>query len=233
MARIPRSRLGQGIFHVINRAHNLLPVLADDDDKQALLSLFARHRRDLPLNIHHWVIMDNHFHLAVEALKVEHLTQFIGKSCEMFTRHWRKRHGGAGTLWQGRFRSMTVQKQGYLARLGRYIERNPVAAHLCQAPWDYAWSSARAYVNGSDDILVNPSTLVAYREMGRNERARQSAYRRHLMSEQERWAEDAALFGGTTLAVGDDVFLAHTAKICGRLSPRRPGRPKSTPAKAQ
>jgi hypothetical protein len=67
--------------------------------------------------------------------------------------------------------------------------------------------------------------------MGRNERERQLAYRRHLLSEQERWEEDAACFGGTSLAVGDDVFLTRTAKVCGRLSPRHRGRPKSPPKK--
>jgi putative transposase len=34
------------------------------------------------------------------------------------------------------------------------FERNPVAARLCQHPGDWPWSSARAHLEGVDDLLV-------------------------------------------------------------------------------
>ncbi len=40
-----------------------------------------------------------------------------------------------------------------MARLGRYIERNPVVGGIeeVEKPWDYGWSSAKAYVEGVND----------------------------------------------------------------------------------
>ncbi len=54
-------------------------------------------------------------------------------------------------MWQGRFRSVTVQKEGYLGRLGRYIERNPVRAGIADTPWGYGFSSAAFYVGRRKD----------------------------------------------------------------------------------
>jgi len=33
-------------------------------------------------------------------------------------------------IWQGRYKSVIVQKANYLSRLGRYIELNPVRAGI-------------------------------------------------------------------------------------------------------
>lgn len=223
MPRIPRSRLGKGVFHVLNRAHDRRLVFKNDADKQILLKLLVTHRRKFHLNIYHWVIMGNHFHLAIEALKVEDLSRFIGKVCELYSRYWRKTHGGAGTLWQGRFKSMAVQKEGYLSKLGRYMERNPVAAGLCDIPWDYSWSSAKAYVNGVDDKLVKVDDLYSYVTNGESPKERATSYRRYLLSERELWESEAKLFGNDNRAVGDEQFILQTIRKAGRLSPRRTG----------
>ena len=62
---------------------------------------------------------------------------------------------GSGPLWVRRFRSILVQKEGYLERLGRYIERNGLRAGLVEErPWEYRFCSAGAYVDGKDDGLV-------------------------------------------------------------------------------
>src|SRR5262249_6196065 len=42
----------------------------------------------------------------------------------------------------------------YWLSCGRYIERNPVAAGLVAVPWDYPWSSSRAYALGEPDPLL-------------------------------------------------------------------------------
>lgn len=226
MARIPRRRLGKGVYHVLNRAYDRRFVFENDCDKETFLALLEEHGRKYQLNIYHWVIMSNHFHLAIEMLKVEELSRFVGKVCERYSRYWRHKYGGCGTLWQGRYRSMSVQKEGYLCRLGRYIERNPVAANMCEFPWDYPWSSAPAYVNGQDDSLVVIGDLQNYCDMGQDAAERCERYQGYLLSEREQWQADADLFGSNASAVGDKEFIAQTRSVYGRLSSRRVGKPR-------
>ncbi len=78
-----------------------------------------------------YAIMSNHFHLAIEALTTRELSAYVGSVCSLYSRYWHRHNGGGrGTIWQGRYKSIPVQMEGYMARLGRYIERNPVVAGI-------------------------------------------------------------------------------------------------------
>jgi len=170
--------------------------------------------------------MGNHYHLAAEALTARDLSAFASQTQSRYCAHWRRRHGGSGTLWQGRFKSVVVQKDGYLNELGRYIELNPVRAGLAVEPWDYRWSSAKAYVEGAEDPLVEPSRHPSWSSWGRSVAARRSAHRAHLLDAVA--AEEAAqLFRGRGLCVGDEEFRRHLSLSDGRLTPRKVGRRKA------
>jgi putative transposase len=71
--------------------------------------------------------------------------------------HYRRRYDLVGHLFQNRFKSPAVEAEGYLLSCGRYIERNPVEAGLVAPPWEYQWSSCRAYALGEADALVAPN----------------------------------------------------------------------------
>jgi len=67
-----------------------------------------------------------------------------------------------GHLFQGRFKSILVEKESYLLELIRYVLLNPVRAELTEAAEDWPWSSYRMIVGhphpvssvGSDKILL-------------------------------------------------------------------------------
>jgi putative transposase len=48
----------------------------------------------------------------------------------------------------------------HLAAAARYVERNPLRAGLAKRPDDWAWSSARAHLDGRDDGLVRAGPLL-------------------------------------------------------------------------
>jgi putative transposase len=58
----------------------------------------------------------------------------------------------------------------------RYIELNPVGAHIVERPESYRWSSYRANALGYTDPIVTPHPL--YYALGRSPEARQAAYAR-------------------------------------------------------
>jgi putative transposase len=62
-----------------------------------------------------------------------------------YTHHVHRRHGLVGRMWQGRFKSPAIEAERYALSCGSYIERNPLEAGLVAQPWDYRWSSCRAY----------------------------------------------------------------------------------------
>jgi len=69
--------------------------------------------------------------------------RFLGSR---FTQRIDYRDGRDGPMFRGRFASVAINSDAHLVRASRYIHRNPVEAGLVLEPWDWDWSSAKAYV---------------------------------------------------------------------------------------
>jgi putative transposase len=103
--------------------------------------------------------MPNHSHLIAVPQSEEGLRRAIGEAHRRYTRRINFRKKWRGHLWQGRFGSF-VMDGPYLLNCARYVERNPVRAGLCGRPAEYPWSSAKAHLDGKDDILVRVKPLL-------------------------------------------------------------------------
>ncbi len=94
--------------------------------------------------IHAYVIMRNHFHLALETLHpnlADGMHWFLSTFAIRFNR-FRKEQGH---VFQGRYRALLIEDAAALARVADYIHLNPVRAHAV-LPVDvarYRWSSLK------------------------------------------------------------------------------------------
>jgi len=89
--------------------------------------------------------MDNHYHLMVETPDAN-LSKGMRQLNGVYTQDFNRRHGRCGHVFQGRFKSVLVDKQAYLLELSRYIVLNPVRAGMVKNPEDWHWSSYRAMI---------------------------------------------------------------------------------------
>jgi len=90
-----------------------------------------------------WCLMDNHFHLVFQTPEpnlAEGMHWLEGTYAAWFNR----RHGRWGHLYGGRYKSMVIEKEAYLAECVRYVVLNPVRAGMVKGPEEYEWSSYRA-----------------------------------------------------------------------------------------
>ena len=106
-----------------------------------------------------YCLMPNHVHLIAVPQSEEGLCRAIGETHRRYTRHVNFREKWRGHLWEGRFASF-VMDQEHLFSAIRYVELNPVKVGLVQKPGDYPWSSARAHLDGKDDILVRVQPML-------------------------------------------------------------------------
>ena len=168
--RMPRAgRIYQQAlcYHVMNRGLNRQTVFVGEADCEEFRRLVKEYKEKSQAKVYHWVLMGNHFHMVVE-IAHDRLRQFIGGIQQKYAWLHHRMHGSCGGFWQDRFKSKPVEIGGYLARVGRYVERNPVRAGLVEEAWMYAWSSARHYVNGIDDGLTDQNEYLG--PMGERER---------------------------------------------------------------
>ncbi len=87
--------------------------------------------------------MDNHYHLVVETPDAN-LSKGMRQLNGVYTQIFNRRHKRVGHLFQGRYKAIIVQREGYLLELIRYVVLNPVRAGLVSHPGDWKWSSYKA-----------------------------------------------------------------------------------------
>jgi putative transposase len=117
-----------------------------------------------------YCLMPNHFHLLVYPHDDE-LSRCMQRFSISYTKAMNKRYDRVGSLFQGQFQAVLVDRNEYLLHLSRYFHLNPVEAGLVKQPEDWEFSSYRDYIGlrqGTlpmpDIILSQFSTPKAYRE---------------------------------------------------------------------
>ncbi len=226
MGRLARRKLGRGVYHVYNRSANGMWILNEDEMKEIFLNLVKRFSLKYKLNIYHYCIMSNHFHFAIEG-DIHDISSLFRSVCSRFTiqYHAMVQGHGYGSIWQPRYKSVLVQKDGYLSRLGRYIELNPVRAKMIMPEQlvDYPWSSARCYLTGVADELIDPLNHPYRRQLEEYSDAAKRRYAEYLKVPHE---EDLSLFRSILSHIGDEDFLSSVICVVGERMKLKVGRPR-------
>ena len=108
-----------------------------------------------------WVytLMTNHIHTIVVPQSETALAGTFRDTHSVYGSWFNRKYGLSGHLWQGRFYSCVLD-EAHLWSAVRYVERNPVRAHIVDRAQDYRWSSARAHVRGYTDPLLDPGLPI-------------------------------------------------------------------------
>lgn len=178
MPRKPRNLEDQGLYHVYNRGNECQDIYRDSDDFSAFLESLRVAKERFKVDIFHYCLMTNHFHLLIKVQKGPDLALMMHLLQRKYAWHMKKKYAFMGHLYQGRYKSPRIAEDSYYLQCGRYIERNPVEANMVKYAYDYRYSSAAFYALGRTDSIVTSNDF--YLEMGRTPEERRLAYREYL-----------------------------------------------------
>jgi len=130
-----------------------------DEDYEEYIDLMAQACRQSNTDVWAYCLMPNHVHLVMAPKAEDGLRAALEEAHRRYTRYINFREKWRGHLWQERFHSFPMDEQ-YLYHVVRYIERNPVAAKLCERPEQWRWSSAEPHLKGEDDQLVTVTPML-------------------------------------------------------------------------
>ena len=144
MPRQARHAPGEIIYHVLNRAAGRRELFGKRDDYAAFIRLFHDAVEDSGMRVCGFCLMPNHWHLLLWPRVDGELARFMQKLTITHVRRWLEhRHRvGYGSVYQGRYKSFPVQDDAHFSTVARYVERNPVRAHLAPRAQQWPWSSA-------------------------------------------------------------------------------------------
>lgn len=143
MARPLRLEFPGALYHVTARGNARADIFLGDADHAAFLGVLADTCARQRWRCHAYCLMTNHYHLVVET-EDANLSQGMRQINGVHTQEFNRRHRRVGHLFQGRYKAILVDKEGYLKELARHVVLNPVRAGLVRRPEDWRWSSYRA-----------------------------------------------------------------------------------------
>jgi REP element-mobilizing transposase RayT len=141
-----RRPIGNNLtYHVWNRTtHRRL--LFGPAEKDLILHTILNACAQWRIQLHAFVILGNHFHMALTTQNDVSISQLMGDIDWHITTRYNKLHKTSGTLWQGPFKhSLWEATPANMLRLIDYLHANPLRAGLCTDPDAYGWSSYTHY----------------------------------------------------------------------------------------
>ena len=129
MPRSLRIEYPGAIYHVLNRGNYRHDVFASDNSKSIFEQTLLRTCERAGWILYAFCLLDNHYHLCVETpdANLSVGMQWLQSTfANRFNRSVRER----GHVFQGRYKSLVIERDAYLGSLVNYIHLNPLRAGL-------------------------------------------------------------------------------------------------------
>lgn len=108
-----------------------------------------------------YCLMPNHFHLLIQQLGAEGITQFMRKIADSYTKYFNTKHERVGPLLQGKFKAKLIESDEYLLQLSKYIHRNSFPLPMWEGK-SYPYSSYPYYLSGEDHLFCDTKFISSF-----------------------------------------------------------------------
>ncbi|MDI1248186.1 MAG: transposase [Lacunisphaera sp.] len=162
MARAVRLEYPGACYHVINRGNYRRDVFAPKGAAEAFEGCLGEAAEKHGWRVHAWVIMRNHFHLAVETPQPN-----LSLGMKWLQGTWAVRfnrfRGELGRPFQGRYKALHVESGHALAQVANYIHLNPVRAKIVPVDRiaEFARSSLAWFARKDRPAWLEAATVLA------------------------------------------------------------------------
>jgi len=129
MPRPLRLEYPGALYHVTTRGTRQGAIFLDDNDRALLLSIFAQALKTCDARAFAYCLMGNHYHFVLQT-RQDNLSELMRRINSVYSLTFNRRHGRSGHVFEGRYKALHVDRDGYLLEVCRYVDLNPVRAGL-------------------------------------------------------------------------------------------------------
>jgi putative transposase len=164
MPRRLRNLPPGSVAHVVNRGNDKRLLFRCASEFEDFLQLVSWAKGLCPVRIAAYCVMSNHWHFVFWAEDDGDVLRFLHRLTTTHAIGWRKRTGtvGQGHVYQDRFHDSKVFTERYYFNLLRYVEQNPLRAHLVRSCKDWRWSSLSERLGHDRGILTSGPAPVPF-----------------------------------------------------------------------
>jgi len=168
MSRPYRLEAENCFYHITSRGDRRNKIYQIDSDYSRFLKYLQIAEKRYKYNLYAYVLMPNHYHLLIETLQAN-LSKIMHYINSSYTTYFNIRHRKVGHLFQGRYKSIIVDKDSYFLELTRYIHLNPVRAGMVKSPEEYKWTSYNSYIGREDNKYIDNQEIEKVMDLDNKE----------------------------------------------------------------
>ena len=146
-------------YHIYNRGTGESRLFFSAENYEHCLRLVQRYRAKYGVTVIAYCFMPNHYHLLLRQDADEPMSRFISVVFNAYVQALNKEQNRKGTLFEGRFRHVWVNRDEYLTHLCRYIHLNPVKAGLVSEPHHWPYSNYAEWTEKRHGTLCDRSFI--------------------------------------------------------------------------
>ena len=148
-------------YHVYNRGVHQNNIFRNDGDFKFLLKYVKREAERLSITIIAYCLMSNHYHFLLRQDADAEVSEFMQAVFNIYTKAFNTKYKLSGTLFEGPYKAIHVDKDSYLLQLCRYIHRNPLDAGIVVKPEQWIYSNYSEFIGKRNGTLVDREFVAA------------------------------------------------------------------------
>jgi len=149
-----------GYYHIYNRGVNREPIFFNDDNYKYCLKMIRKYLDRYNLCLIVYCLMPNHYHFIIRQESEAGISDFIRDVFNTYAQAVNKRQHRTGTLFQGRFKHIHIERDEHILHLCRYIHLNPVKAGLVVSPEFWRHSNYADWIGLRAGTLTDRSFMM-------------------------------------------------------------------------
>jgi len=178
-------------------------IFYSDKDKSVFLDKINETFYKYSFICYAYCLMDNHYHLfKTPYANISGGMHYLNTS---YTNWFRAKHKLTGSIFQGRYRSILVDKDSYALVLSTYIHLNPLRAGMVENIEDYLFSSFHDYLGKRKPVVKRLDTSLILSKFSGNEKQVQEKYKQFVVENTD--LENPFEKSYKNIALGSDKFI--------------------------
>jgi REP element-mobilizing transposase RayT len=142
-------------YHIYNRGCNRAKIFHSDENYQFLLRKLRKYFISTEVSVIAFCLMPNHYHFLLRQDGDKSVGGMVQTIFNGYSKAFNQRYNRSGTLFEGPFKAILIEKFSHLIHLCRYIHRNPLDVGLVTNIEKWQYSNYPEWIGLRDDILVD------------------------------------------------------------------------------
>ena len=218
MARALRLSFENAFYHITARGIRKENIFYSDKDKNVFLDKMNETFEKYSFVCYAYCLMDNHYHLFIKT-PFANISQGMHYLNTSYANWFRAKYKLAGSVFQGRYKSILVDADSYALILSAYIHLNPLRANMVDDLEDYPFSSFLDYIGKRSPFIKSLDMSLILNMLSDNTPQAQNRYRQYVM--QNNKVKNPLEKSYKNIALGSEKFIEKVKERISSLGQHR------------